>query len=60
MKTVGVGEDEAHLKDPCPGLISRQAHQSNKNRQRALKQAISEKRVSDVKAATSNLMFTGG
>lgn len=60
METVGAGEDEAHLENPCPGLISRQAHQSNKTRQRAVKQVISEQRVSDVKAATSNLMFTGG
>ncbi len=60
METVGVGEDEAHLEKPCQGLFSRQAHQSNKTGQRALKQMMAEQRVSDVKAATSNLMFMGG
>lgn len=31
-ENVGVGEDEAHRKNPAPGLISSQAHRSNESR----------------------------
>lgn len=52
---VGEEEEAAHLKSLIPGLISRQSHQSNESRQKALIQLIPEQRVSIVKAGMTNM-----
>ena len=60
VENVGVGEDEAHLKDPTLGLISSQAHRSNESRWSQSRGSVMRKLQHQIDTTNANTRSTLG